>query len=104
MNTNTITLPEQFHRDFEAVSQPILENVMEELLEGPGTCSREEFVAQLLMNEFFPHPCDPDLNGNDPTEIMTTEQKKFLVGVASHMGPDWAQALYRAAVFITKVA
>ena len=95
----------RFHDQFYRSSAAMMERLRDELLEGPCSCTDEEMVAQLMMIYLFPHPCDPELNaGDDPTTRMTTDQKKFLVGVASHMGPDWAQALYHAAVFITKVA
>lgn len=94
---------DNFHAEFDAATKALLEPVRNTLLESSGTCTREKIIAQLMMENLFAHPFDPEAGSNWP-ECLTTEQKKFLVGVASHMGPDWAQALYRAAVFITKVA
>jgi hypothetical protein len=92
-----------FHKAFDNEMEGIVEQTREALLESSGSCTREEIVTQIMMDNLFPHPCDPE-SGEAWPSGLTTEQKKFLVGVASHMGPDFAQALYHASVFITKVA
>jgi hypothetical protein len=96
----------RFHNEFEATAKALLEQVREDLIEGAMTCTREEIIAQLIMNNLFPHPCDPEVGDYDGVfkGKLTREQKVMLMGVAEHMGPDYAQALYHAAVFITKVA
>jgi hypothetical protein len=95
----------RFHNDFDATVEAIMEPVREALLEGSGEATREAIVAQLMMENLFPHPCEP---GNDGDGFfsgrLTREQKVTLVSVAEHMGPDWTQALYHATVFMTKVA
>lgn len=91
MDTIDTTLSDTFHQDFDTNLRELMEPVRETLLESVTSCSREEIIGQLLMNEL----CD---------EPMTVDQKARLVRIADHMGPDWAQSLYHAAVFITKVA
>lgn len=54
--------------------------------------SEAKMLAQLLMEYLI------DLEGLSP------QHKLMMVEMADHMGPDWAQGLYRAAVFVTKVA
>lgn len=96
----------RFHKKFDAEMEAITEFTRDALLEGPGTCSREEIVAQIMMDNLFPNVCDPEASDYDEVfkGKLTRDQKVVLVGIAEHMGPDWAQALYHAAVFITKVA
>lgn len=93
---------EEFSNKFDGVAAPMIDSLKEDLFEQEAHPYREVIVAQLMMDNLFPHPCDPEADANWPDEL-TTEQKKFLVVVAAHMGPDWCQALYRAAVFMTKV-
>lgn len=92
-----------FHAKFDEVSKSLLDSAREALLEADATVSREKLVAQIIMENLFPHPCDPEVGSNWPAD-MTTENKKTLVEIADHIGPDYAQALYHAAVFITRVA
>jgi hypothetical protein len=94
----------EFHDAFDAEARNIMERAREALLEGPFTCSREEIIAQIIMEEMFAHPCDPGLPKGADVGYQTTDMKASLVRIAGHLGPDWAQALYHAAVFITKVA
>lgn len=95
----------KFHREFDECVRPIVEAAREVMLETSLEVTREAFVARIMLDNLFPNHLEPELaNGGDPCKIMTTEQKKFLVGIAGEIGPDWAQALYRAAVFITRVA
>lgn len=54
-----------------------------------------KLLAQLLMEELI----DLDEKGR-----ISGQHKLMLVEMAEHMGPDWTQGLYRAAVFATKVA
>lgn len=93
---------DEFHANFDEVSREVLERARESLLEGPGTCTRESFVAQIILNEMFADPLDNE--NTSGYEALTMDNKKALVEIAHHIGPNWAQALYRAAVFITKVA
>lgn len=92
-----------FNESFQSIADPIMDGVCEDLfnqeIEQP---TREQIIAQLLMDQLFAHPCDPQSDGNPAT--LTTAVKESLVRIAAHMGPDYAQALYHAAVFITKVA
>ena len=92
----------QFDKSIEALG--INDKIKEELFEQGAVPTLETVLAQVLINNLFPHELDPELHDNDPTEIMTTEQKVILMRVASHMGPDWVQGLYHAVVFMTKVA
>lgn len=99
---------DKFHKDFDAIADDLLgpsSVVRETLLEGAGTCSREEILGQLMMENLFPHDCDVDNCALDDMQkgVLTREQKVFLIGVADHMGPDFCQALYHAAVFMTRV-
>lgn len=57
--------------------------------------SFEAVVGQILMEVVCPSGVDLTMNG---------DHKVFLVRVAEHMGSDWAQSLFHAARFITKVA
>jgi hypothetical protein len=93
-----------WHITFDEVTKPLIEQARDtlvETLDAPPT--REQVIAQLMMDNLFAHPCDPEA-ARDWPNLLTTEQKQSLVAIAGHMGPDWAQALYKAAVFITKVA
>lgn len=90
MNNETTT-SSAFHKAFDANARTILEPVREQLLESVESASPEEIIGQMLMILL----CD------DP---MTAETKVRLVRMADHMGPDYCQALYHAAVFMTKVA
>jgi hypothetical protein len=98
----------RFHAQFDSNAKQLLDEIRETLLEGPGTATREQIVGQLIMDNLFAHDLDPDLAGREARDIftgyLTVEQKAQLVKIADHLGPDWAQALYHAAVFITKVA
>jgi hypothetical protein len=101
----------RFHREFDEIMENLVEECREQLLNsGPNDTipipTRETIIAQLMIDNIFAHPLDSELYGDSdwPNSPLTTEQKKSLVVIASYMGADWAQALYRAAVFITKVA
>jgi hypothetical protein len=92
-----------FNASFQAVADPIMDGVAESLFEQElDQPTREQIIGQLLMEQLFAHPCDPENTGRD-IGTLTTEAKSSLVRIAAHIGPDYAQALYRAAVFITKV-
>lgn len=95
---------EQFHAAFDAAVRSIMEPVRNTLLELTESCTKEEIVGQLLMNFLN----EDGFTGDDPDSTIVgrfnTRQKQNFIAVADHMGPDWAQALYHAAVFITKVA
>lgn len=95
---NTIdTTSSAFHEMFDENVRELMEPVRETLLESVESCTSEEIIGQLLMSLFG--------DGYDfGTGDLSAELKVRLVRIADHMGPDWAQALYRAAVFITKVA
>ena len=94
-----------FNDKFQNIADAMMDSVAEQLFEQEVTNpSREQILAQLLMIEFFAHDLDPEKGVTDPIGVLTTEQKAFLVRIAGHMGPDYAQALYHAAVFVTKVA
>jgi hypothetical protein len=90
-----------FREAFDRAVDRLMESVGLTLLETTMSCTTEEIVGQLLMNFL-------DGAGDDPDAIFegtfNVTQKQRLVALATHLGPDWAQALYHAAVFITKVA
>lgn len=101
---NTKTTSSVFHEQFDSNVRTLMEPVRDTLLESTESCTKEEIIAQLLM-EFIN---DDGFTGDDPDSAFAgkfnVKQRQNLVAVAAHMGPDWAQALYHAAVFITKVA
>ena len=106
MNTNDTTLSngftdtDRFHAAFDSNARDIMEPVRLSLIESVESCSRDEIIAQTIMNLL-----GSDMDNGDPCAgRLGRELKVRLVTVAEHMGPDWAQALYHAAVFITKVA
>lgn len=107
MKYDTLT-SSAFYEQFDENAKAILEPARDTLLEcGPATARPEEIVAQILMNFLggtdFPHFDDSQTHDTCSGQF-TADQKAFMVRMADHMGPDWAQALYHAAVFITKVA
>lgn len=101
MNNDTQT-SSVFHETFDRNVRAIMEPVRDTLIESVNSCSIEEIIAQVLMNLLDL----PDNENGGPAEhgTFTADTKARLVHIGDHMGPDWAQALYRAAVFITKVA
>lgn len=106
MNTIDTTLPDAItalHNRIDEVMGDIVDKAREALLDlNLDEITNEAAVAQIIMEEMFAHPCDPESGGN--ITALTSENKVRLVRMANHMGPDFAQALYHAAVFITKVA
>lgn len=95
---------EQFHQAFDANVKALMEPIRDGLLNSTVSCSPEEIIGELLMNLIN----NDGFTGNDPESAFAgkfnTKQKQNLVAVAHHIGPDWAQAFYHAAVFMTKVA
>lgn len=90
MDNETMTAA---HADIDAHLATLrgrIEEAMLDLAAEGNDISFEAVVGQILMEVM----CD-NLTGDD---------KVFLVRVAEHMGPDWAQSLYHTARFITKVA
>lgn len=83
-----------FHLTFDSNAKVMMEPVRDVLLESVSSCTQEEIIGQLLMN----------LLGDNGEGQLTARLKQRLVAIADHMGPDWTQALYHAAVFMTKVA
>lgn len=82
---------------FDEVFNVLKEEVREGLLSVSGSagefdanCNRSTIIAQILMNTLGDNSTKPNLHD--------------LLSMAEWMGPDHAQALYHAAVFITKVA
>ena len=53
-------------------------------------------LGQVIMEH-----TDPDLGRISP---MTYKDKRLWFDVAEHIGPDYAQGMYHAATFVTKVA
>lgn len=94
----------RFHAEFDAEARALLEPVRETLLESTESCTAEEIIGQMLMNFIN----DDGFTGDDPDSAFAgrfnVTQKQNMIAVAAHMGPDWCQALYHAAVFMTKVA
>jgi len=98
---------DQFHIDFDAETRTMMEPIREAMLDfvHDRRLEQEDIIAQFIMEHLNPHPCDAGYDPrNFPNGILTPEHKMRLVKIANHMGPDYAQALYHAAVFITKVA
>lgn len=93
---NIDTTSSTFHTTFDSNVREMMEPVRDTLIESVESCTSEEIIGQLLMSLLG--------DGYDfATANLSTDLKSRLVRIADHMGPDWAQALYRAAVFITKV-
>jgi len=86
---------DKFHQEFDRNAKEILDPVREALIESVESCTKPEIIGQILMNFLG--------DGNDKGHF-SADEKTFFVHMADHMGPDWAQALYHAAVFITKGA
>lgn len=82
----------KFHNNFDNALGELLEGPREVLMDYGEEPTVEQIIAQIIM----------DFVGNP--DGMDADDKVRLVKVADHMGPDYAQALYHAAVFITKVA
>lgn len=82
-----------FHNQFDTNAKNLIEACREPLLEGPVSATEEELIGQVIMNMLG--ECEAS---------MSARQKARLVLIADHMGPDWCQALYHAAVFMTRVA
>lgn len=81
----------EIHQRVDEIAKDLVEGAREFALDN-GTVCREQVIAQILMDNL------------GPPEGLDMETKQRLVVMAGHMGPVWAQALYHAAVFITKVA
>lgn len=91
-----------FHNEIDEILDGFRESITEALLNevAMGRSITEEVAfAQLIMERMFAHPLDLE-----NTAGLTSENKVCLVRMAAHLGPHYAQALYHAAVFITKVA
>ncbi len=82
------------HNQCDAVIGEVTEGVRQFTLDN-GSINADQAVAQIIMDQLHDWMDD---------ECLTGVSKERLVRMANHMGPDWAQALYHAAVFITKVA
>ena len=95
---------DNFHRRFNKQAGAILERVREALIDYGPEPTGEQITAQILMDMIgdggvSPLGIDASLKGK-----YTLEHKQRLLAIAEHMGPDYAQGLYHAAVFITKLA
>lgn len=94
----------RLHNEFDELVSVATEGAREYALDNGGI-DANGLIAQMMMDSgLFPSFVDPDLAGGSPDTVMTPTQKANLVHIAAHMGPDWCQALYHAAVFMTKVA
>lgn len=61
--------------------------------------------GQIMMSHLTDHPCCPSHSIDDNMKgRFSSDQKKVLLEVADYIGPDYAQAFYHAAVFMTRVA
>lgn len=93
---------DRFNDHFDHIVREIVEPVRGAMIESvPDTgleLNHDSVIAQVLMNLLGEHDCG-SINGQ-----FHSKTKVRLVEMADWMGPDWAQALYHAAVFITKVA
>ena len=90
----------EFHAAFKAVAKALLEpaedNMISSVADTGLPLTANSLMGQLLMcwlGEFDQR--------EDP---LSTSAKINFMETAAWMGPDWAQRLYHAAVFITKVA
>lgn len=98
MNIND-TSSSKFYEDFDRIVCEIMKPVQDQMIESVDTgldLSHDNVIAQLLIHTLGEHGY-PEGSFNGKTKVR-------LVEMADWMGPDWAQALYRASVFITKVA
>jgi len=95
---------QQFHLDFDENVLQLMEPVRTALLESTESCTEAEIIGQLLMN--FINNGGFTIDDHEATfeGRFNLRQKQNFMAVANHMGPDWTQALYHAAVFMTKVA
>ena len=94
-----------FHNEIDEIIDGFHEDITEALLNEAAmgrSITEETAFAQLIMERMFAHPLD--LENTPDIAVLTSENKVRLVRMATHLGPDYAQALYHAAVFITKVA
>lgn len=104
--TETVTSPAALqdpittaHVALDKTLADLRDSIVEPLLDHAADgrpVTAETVLAQLLM-EFLADATDADLELDGAGKVR-------LAQMAVHMGPDWAQVLYRAAVFITKVA
>lgn len=86
-----------------------IETTLLDLAERGHEPTEEACLAQLMMERLTAVPLDPEDEGPDTRAgggiaVLTENNKVRLVRMAHHMGPDYAQAIYRAAVFLTKTA
>lgn len=110
MDTNDATLPiadsesGRFHTAFDSVVRKIMEPVRDNMIDSVPDIKMDlnanTVIAQVLMNLLS----DAWEGGNPEQGRFPIALKARFIEMADHMGPDWAQALYHAAVFITKVA
>lgn len=80
-------LIEKFNEIINSLTNPILETVLDQ-----QSVTRDKVVAQLLMNLF------------DTDELLNPEERQMALNMAHHMGPDWAQQVYRFSVLLVKLA
>lgn len=105
MDTNDTTSSDaitQAHNKLDEILGEIrdrIETTMLDLIYKGDPITYPRVVAQIIMESFNDDSVDRTLNGK-----FDADMKKVLVEMADHMGPDWCQALYHAAVFMTKVA
>jgi hypothetical protein len=80
----------------------LIEQAVLDAAEAGYTVNEATIFAQVMMNAITAHWLDPE--NKDGFSVLTAENKKRLVDMASTAGPDYTQAFYHAAVFMTKVA
>lgn len=101
--TSSVDKVTALHNSFDAIVSDVTQGAREFCLDNEGM-TRDELIGQILMDFIN----DDGFTGDDPQSAFdgkfNVKQKQNMIAVASHLGPDWAQALYHAAVFITKVA
>lgn len=115
MNTNDIPLSNaetcgvitEAHNKLDAILFDIRESIEEAILNDAcerRPVNRSTVLAQIIMealNDGGVSELGPDATFKGRYD---KDMKVHLVEMADQMGPDYAQALYHAAVFITKVA
>lgn len=96
-----------FHARFDELVKPLIERARDTLIETVNhhdDLTATMIEAQMLMNllddgDVSVHGPDASINGK-----FSTAHKVVFLEMADHMGPDWVQALYHAARFMTRVA
>lgn len=86
---------DKWHKEFDAAWKQAGERVRNYLIDDAQPVDDEMLSAAFIWAILTcPDDCDE----------LTIDTKQRLLKIADELGPNWCQALYRAAVFMTKVA